>query len=640
MVARGEKVSLALWGAIFALAALVATAIIGIGRVTGDGHQYYAMTIALLDTGKPFMTAKAWPLLNEYFAAHGGPEITPRRLGLVVDETQHFWFYSMLATCISIALRAIHADIGYSFTVVNVALGAAALYVCFVRQRLPGLLAGAILIFASPAIWYVDKAHTEFFTVAIGLMVVIAYAERALLLAALGLAVLSTQNLPFVPLAALCLAAWLFMAPRRAISRADLALSLTTVVMLFLQPIYYLIRLGVPHPQVLAGNVGGKPTLHAMIGWFIDPDVGLLPGWALGCVILAATIGLMVRRYRAGVRPRWDWLMAAGVFVYVVVCTYGQSSSSNYNHGAVITCSRYALWFIPLFYFPTIRLVEVMLGKGMFATLGLLAVLPVSVALYHPKKFENYRVPTHVSRLLYAYAPWAYDPYPEIFIERNGSVGDAIESKALWAVSNPSASKVVVVRENWQKLDPNRLPPVDGLAIDRKAVYDRAGAYFANNPTREYVYFNGVFKGARIENVGAAMQAVDIPAAFGAGWWPHEPWGSWSSAPNADVILQLPEDRVGTVNHIKVSGVVLVGAGRPCATVQASVNGTEAAEWKLCQAGPHALEIPLDKASLTAGRNVVTFHIDALPSPESLQMSGDRRALGFGLISITLANTP
>lgn len=176
-VAEGEQMSLVIWGGIFVLVALVASVVIGIGKVTGDGPQYYAMTIALLDTGKPFMTVKAWPILNEYFAAHGGLAFTPERLGLVVDETQHFWFYSMLAAGVSLVLRAIQADIGYSFTVVNVALGAAALYVCLVRQRLPGLLAGAILIFASPAIWYIDKAHTEFFTVAIGLMVVIAYAS-------------------------------------------------------------------------------------------------------------------------------------------------------------------------------------------------------------------------------------------------------------------------------------------------------------------------------------------------------------------------------------------------------------------------------------------------------------------------------
>ena len=115
----------------------------------------------------------------------------------------HFWFYPALAVPFLAAIQRTPLDPYAAFVPLNVILLSAAFWAAARVLKWPALL----LVFVSPVIWWVDKAHTEVFTFSLLTVAVIALGpavstRRALHpgWAVLCLAAAGAQNPPFLDL--------------------------------------------------------------------------------------------------------------------------------------------------------------------------------------------------------------------------------------------------------------------------------------------------------------------------------------------------------------------------------------------------------------------------------------------------------
>jgi len=79
------------------------------------------------------------------------------------QDLPHFWFYSLLAAPFVRAALAAGAHPLTGFTVLNISLliGVAALLATCVPPAV------VLLVAAGPVLWWVDKAHTEVFTLSL-----------------------------------------------------------------------------------------------------------------------------------------------------------------------------------------------------------------------------------------------------------------------------------------------------------------------------------------------------------------------------------------------------------------------------------------------------------------------------------------
>ena len=293
---------------------LWAVCYLGAGPRVGDGAEYFLTMISLAENGTPYVTEHAGTIYDEYFALSDntvgfeqiknssgvlrrddiprGDDI-PRRDGGQF-ECHHFWFFSALAALFYWPLKFNGLDIGLSFTLLNVTL-------LFLATRLAdeclgprGALAVLLLAIFSPALWFIDKGHIEFFTIMTTTIAMSYFLSRRYAPSAVWFAVASTQNPPF---ALLGLIAWGFgLAEEKwrffALHKTAL---IAGVVVMGMHPAYYLTKYGVLTPTLLTGHgkLGGNwLPIKQMTALWIDPDLGMFANWLPALPIMGLSLAL------------------------------------------------------------------------------------------------------------------------------------------------------------------------------------------------------------------------------------------------------------------------------------------------------------------------------------------------------------
>ena len=354
----------------------------------------------------------------------------------------HFWFYPALAAPMLWIVRLAGVNQYLAFTLVNLALLGAAFWLASGVLRWPALL----LLFASPIVWWIDKAHTEVFTFSLLTIAFVALGspgvrssartgvgagreglgERASALhpgwaiACLGAA--GTQNPPIAALAALAIP-FLVLTGRASLrDRRFIVLCLAGFLLAALHPAYYsLVRGGPPFP--LANSTHGRiPNIDELTAVVIDTNIGLIvnaPILALGVVLATGFLLVRFPRLLLGADTGLS-LCAAAIFLE----SFAQTT--NVNSGGTPGMSRYALWLIPLS-LPFLRRFDRAPQPAALreATAWVAALSSVwSLATFHPRWPEDYGKITWVANWLWANYPWLDRPVPEVFIERlaNGDV--------------------------------------------------------------------------------------------------------------------------------------------------------------------------------------------------------------------------
>ena len=365
--------------------------------------------------------------LRRTAAGIGVPGFLPELPRWTLDDLNHFWFYSMLAAPEVWMLEAVGLNPSYAFTLLNIGLLLVALWVASSRLSWPALM----LLFLSPIIWWLDKAHTEIFTFSMLTIAMTLIVQRPWwAMVSAGLA--STQNTPIaflIPLIALTA-----IASRPTILRdwrlylgAALAAALAS-----LHPLYYELRLHVGSPEFLWGGLlnawPGRARFFVILS---DLNFGLIV-WcplivvATGC-ITALLIALFDRR-RMWMLPALASAFAAAIFMLSFAQFW------HLNTGGTFGMHRYAVWLIPLA-IPIFAEAQVNFGARLNSRLAPVAIVaPISsVIVAHPLYGENYLTPTWLAEKVWTTYPSLNNPLVDVFSYRvaHRDIGGAYEPIAV-----------------------------------------------------------------------------------------------------------------------------------------------------------------------------------------------------------------
>jgi len=413
----------ATWSLVVLTPLLFLAALTPSGISIGDGPEYYAMFFAWSECFRPWMTPPSFASYGEFVQSGGIRHLIAADTlhgafpGLRIGEQSdfnHFWFYSFLAYIFGFGAKAPYQ----AFMILHAVVFSVTLGVAARLQGMSGVLAFVGITVASPIIWYFPIVHTEFVTHCAMCAAVMFVMARNPTGAALFVAAASTQNPVFAPIA-VGLLAWRFCVTRDY-KRWELVGSVVTVLVLALHPVYYAARYGVITPQLLAGgaNIGSGLTWAYI--WILDPDVGLLPRWGVGALLLAAALLFGILR-----RIPVNIPLLVFVLGYVTIVLFGASSTENVNSGGLPGPARYSLWLIPLFY-PALVLV---LTQTATVRVAAAAVLLTYAFWAFPTDFKEdkilaYTRPSAASVFVQTYLSRLYEPHPEIFMERYSGYGE------------------------------------------------------------------------------------------------------------------------------------------------------------------------------------------------------------------------
>jgi len=360
----------------------------------------------------------------------------------------HFWFYSALAAPGIWLTEAAGLHPNYAFVWLNVLLLVGALYV--VSRRLTWW--ATAMVFCSPVLWWIDKAHTEVFTFS---LVAIAFAllREAPWWSMIALAAATTQNPPIAALLVLVAVVTLIIRPGAKRDARFWTGAAVASALALLHPAYYKWRWGLLTPQLLQGTDFRLPTVQEWGAILWDPNLGLLfnaPFLVITVVAAAVAVGV---RARSRLIESEVWLSLAAAAVFLL--SFAQTT--NLNNGATPGMSRYGVWLIPL----AIPILERASGvvsarwQHWFVPLALASCLWCIVA-FQPRQLETYCAPTRIASLIWDRWPSLDNPLPEIFTERLSAA-----EPGLAPVATPGCTKVLLVGGQWPvPCPPQPVPPI------------------------------------------------------------------------------------------------------------------------------------------------------------------------------------
>ncbi len=619
----------------------------------GDGAEYYALERSVSIDHRPYVQDAAWTdyerIRESGSIASMQPAESLRQVYLPLTlgggtDFNHFWLYPALAAMAGKIGNAIGLDTGTHahFMLLHAVLAAGLILLCFRLHGIRGVFAALLILISSPALWYLNKVHTEFFTIVLSTAAVACALRSYWATAGLLLAVVTAQNISFVAPAlfscTVAIASFRKGAKPGVGTMWQVVALAAAALIAALHPAYYFFRFGGLTPQLI--NIGAD-TSHLnpflSIQYLLDPDIGLLPNWPAGLLILAAFAIALVRRRVS--RPAATFLVFLAI--YMCAALVAQAATSNVNSGGTPGPARYALWYLCLFYpcvvlsaFPSYG------ARARWARTGWMILVCASVIialrLYAPWRPEAYTAPSKAAKLIYTHAPWMWNPAPEVFSERNAGLGERTpEGPSL--IFGPKCRKALYL-------------PGQGNAV---AVYPANACgvmtgVFANNlllhhlPNRpdSPTYFS--LDSTEVRGQFAALAAgLTVPATglrpyLRDGWSVDEPWGVWSDGDASTIAFKTTDELpAGSCLILQVTG--LWSGARQHAKVKVRVNGAAWQEYELdaSQAASTAIPVALPKLAANAEARI-ELRYDKPASPAELGMSADGRRMTIGLTSLKI----
>lgn len=612
----------------------------------GDGSQYLAMFFALEATGLPFVNPSA---LTEYERFRSEDYLAGMVPGNVIQatnerlnvgggfDTQHFWAYSGAAALISRFLELSGYVIAPSqaFMLLHLLVFFSALVLCFRLHALPGFTAIALLVLVSPTLWFFNKIHTELITVCISVCALALFSGRLYLSAAAMFAVLSLQNPPFALLVPVILIFQWFSVGTFEMMKKWISI-LGLFLLCALHPFYYWSRHGSLTPQFVMGSASEDISVSAMILPLFDLDIGLFIHWPLGFLILGISA---LTSLRLGNSP--FGLFRSRTFFYsmvlVLVISAAQSMTVNLNHGGTVSISRYALWYICLFYAPLRYLlsnIHLFHEKKVPAGLSLAAFIIAgswNTFFFLPDKAEDCCTPTYASIYVQENYPELYDPPYEIFKERFGGFGEGIYGSDVNVVFTPSCNKALLLDPSSNTLRSN-IPCLSAKGFDQLTQNTKKSS------SPKYVFISRDFRGKFGYEVELGKEYRFGSGDFGEGvtlpdgWSIAETWGTWSDGKKASINLWLP----GSEKELSVFIEIMPFAHPQHPQQRLIVNGACVRDQTTVLDKKSVVEISVSFDAESVGPRVckVLLGLPDAASPTQLGMSADDRLLGIGLISL------
>lgn len=619
----------------------------------GDGSEFYAMAVSLSETHRPYLTQAGWAHYDELYRSNvipgisGTAELQAFAPGLITNGGQdfpHFWFYSLGAAFFAEVAdyTGLNLSIHNAFLLWHCTLLGLLLVIAVRSFRLRGLIAVLLLTFFSPAFWYLDKVHTEFFTFTLTCGSVILFLHRKYLPAAFLLATAATQNISFSVISLFVVGVALYEKHGAKWKITDLLLLSVTLLVNALHPGYYLLRYGALSPQFISGGAQAAVNLQRFYVWFLDPDIGLLPNWWFGIIILVAALLIAIReKWRfTGLR---SWLLLT--FVYLVVCLLAQSSTVNLNSGASPGPSRYTIWYLALFIPPLLlllRSVEKTRLRVLVLTLAVMLAGYTSITNYNPSLVGvAHCQPSAASYWIQKYLPWLYNPPPEVFAERYGGMCEPILGMKNTVVIAPDCRKLLHL--NPRRGEPLTITGASGCNLDFEQVSEllSVDSYEPDGKTK-FVY-RSLNRADRTTSNFTPKIGEDYPFSFASiltqavgadyrSWGLFEDWGIWTVGESATLTLPCPDTAEG-FSGLEIEVKPFITDAHPEISAAIEIDGQPA--WSGSLESQQTIQFSVPPIACRQ-EDVMAMRISiANPlSRATLGISGDKRQLGLGFINL------
>ncbi len=618
----------------------------------GDGSEYYALYYAWELTHRPWMIAPAYEAYGQLVQSGAIRDMVPAdalanwftalRVGPTSDFN-HFWFYSLLAALCGKLAALVGLQLGAhgSFLALHAVLAAVSLGLAYRHFGGRGLLAAVVMLLASPMFWFVDKVHTEFMTVCLVLSAVILVMVERYLAAALFIALASTQNPSFALVACIPLFYRVVLQRERRYSLFEVAMAVAVVVAVLAHPVYYFARYGVVTPQLLAGGAALGGNIWTFYVWIVDPDLGLLPNWPLGLLVLLAALVAYLRKPVSLAGPG-TWRVTAFVLACCAINFFAHSSTTNLNSGATPGLARYALWYLPLA-FPVFLWVfghfALRSKRTLAAGVVLVLLTIVSMGVNNPRRHERYATPSMLSELIQTKLPFLYSPPAEVFLERYSGVGEAVYGKNVRALLGPDCRKILLLPGAGRHgaLAPTECM-MDAARLDAFAASPAFEALMAGTGG-ETTYARISAEQADSLRMRVAPgphgmgQGGDGAVFLGSGWNQPESWGVWSEGTQPALLLPCNEQQYFKPEHKFTLALAL----RPFGRQEVTIIGSGGTLWEgTLEGAEQVVRFAVPPENCRAGRYKIRLKLPGAASPASLGLSGDSRQLGVGLASLEI----
>jgi len=408
--------------------------------ISGDGHEYLAMSESLLNHLSPDLQKTDYmDLLNNKQLPAQSHEII-KRLAWIGDDlpkggagyskaesgkyySYHFWLYSAINVPAMALCRIFDISPNNSFLITNLLCLLWASICALASRRYTDeqklLILGYVWLCGSG--FYLNWTSPEVFTLSLVVSGGIFFGDKKYFLSAFMLAVAAQQNPPIgiASLASLGFAIPYGWANRRNPRRLAgmLAKSAIVGVVLVLSPAFYYLNYGVPNLIVKSGGSSESViSVNRFVSFIFDLNQGAIvgmPGLFLGLLV---AISYFVVKRKCAACPVGKILALLLLYVVLVVPCL---STLNFNSGSN-QFARYALWTAVPLGFALVELYRVLPPSWRVATAGSFvggqALLFLSlgscfaggsdVVLSGPAKWMLRHAPSH------------YSPDPEIFTER------------------------------------------------------------------------------------------------------------------------------------------------------------------------------------------------------------------------------
>lgn len=406
----------------------------------------WALFAALTTTTRPLGDAPEYLLMSESFARHGDPGLREgdvealtsafagygigfppggRVLGYYAARngerySYHFWAYSAAVLPARWLLGAVGGDPLKAAQLTNALVMLATLVAIWLWLPLPEprRLVLSLLLFFSPAAWFVLWPHPEVVSFALAALSLVAGLRERHRLAVLLASLAALQNPQLMLLAGFH---WsrgvLGLRVRRAggalLTRSRLfwrdALSHGLPALVFLaHPLFYYVHFGTPSIVAEEATSVAKISPARALGLLADLNVGLFP------YVPVAVLAWIVVSAEALRRPRLRW--QAGLWFVFVAMLLANTLQWNYNHGTSGP-SRYVVWMLPMLFVP---LVARRSSRAWNVVLALAVLTQLAVVLSRGGLAPRYDYLEHspAARWVLDHAPALYDPDYEVFIKR------------------------------------------------------------------------------------------------------------------------------------------------------------------------------------------------------------------------------
>ncbi|WP_338576053.1 hypothetical protein V6L78_11775 [Pseudomonas canadensis] len=631
------------WIALFTLLFFIFLSKLTPQRV-GDGNEYYALYLAWKETLRPWMNDSSYHAFQQLYLNNSIAGMMPEdwlrgyspalRLR---DESDfnHFWFYSFLAFAVARAcqifglLLSPHAAfLGLHFLLVT---GTA--YVAYHLYGKRGLLTFTLMTLFSPMLWFSDKVHTELFTYCLTLAGVMLVYSKKYTLAALLLALASTQNPSFSLIAFIPFAFRFCLEKNKPFTIVEVFLMIATACAVLAHPIYYFLRFGVPTPQLLAGGASLGENLSIFYIWLFDPDLGLLPNWPLGILLIFLSCCFAVTknpRIQLSSKNKCFYFFAS---VFLIVSLFANSSTTNLNSGATPGLARYSLWYLPLLFpivfyfvnhFPTRKSISYPLA------LVVAFLCYTTIKTNNPSGPEGYDSPSWLSNTIQLKLPWLYTPPIEVFKERFSGRGETSYDN-IRGVLGPDCHKLLILSGEHKEL----------VTVPARCMIDprSLGSLINQSPPPLNDKFSKLSEAQYSQLLpkmkpGTYSLATSGSGTFAltSGWWTSENWGVWSVGKTAVLSLPCSADQYYAEKDKLDITLSLHGFGRQKVTITQDkkelFDGHIEAQTEL------PLTVNINKCS--SSRVIIKIAIKEPIAPSDISKSEDRRKLGIGASSFTL----